>query len=86
MHMDLDTNMKLVGKRFPYLATYQVRVPLQFKIISLTHNTMQIGFSKDGMLNGIKVTVFTDCGWNPNDNYLSVAADHIDNGEYRYTV
>ncbi len=25
MHMDLETNMKLVGKRFPYLATYQVR-------------------------------------------------------------
>ncbi len=42
---------------------------------------MEIGFSKAGVLNGIKVTVFTDCGWNPNDNYLSVAADHIDNGE-----
>lgn len=24
MHLDLDTNMRLVGKRFPYLATYQV--------------------------------------------------------------
>ena len=25
MHLDLDTNMRLLGKRFPYLATYQVR-------------------------------------------------------------
>ena len=24
MHMDLDTNMKLIGKRYPYLATYEV--------------------------------------------------------------
>lgn len=24
MHMDIDTNMKLIGKRFPYLATYKV--------------------------------------------------------------
>ena len=28
MHMDLDTNMKLIGKRFPYLATYEVRSSL----------------------------------------------------------
>ena len=26
MHMDLDTNMKLLGKRFPYIATYEVRL------------------------------------------------------------
>ena len=25
MHMDLDTNMKLIGKRYPYLATYEVQ-------------------------------------------------------------
>ncbi len=34
------------------------------------------------MLNGIKVTVYTDCGWNPNDHALPVVAAHIDNGEY----
>ncbi len=27
MHLDLDTNMRLLGKRFPYLATYQVTTP-----------------------------------------------------------
>ena len=25
MHMDLDSNMKVVGKRWPYYATYTVR-------------------------------------------------------------
>ena len=25
MHMDLDTNMKMVGKRYPYYASYKVR-------------------------------------------------------------
>ena len=24
MHLDIDTNMKMVGKRFPYLAQYTV--------------------------------------------------------------
>ena len=40
----------------------------------------KIGSTKEGILNGIKVTLYADCGCSPNDNYLSVAADHIDNG------
>ena len=24
MHLDIDTNMKMIGKRFPYYATYTV--------------------------------------------------------------
>lgn len=26
MHMDLETNMKMIGKRFPFTATYQVSI------------------------------------------------------------
>ena len=26
------------------------------------------------------MTLYADCGWNPNDNSLPVAANHVDNG------
>ena len=35
MHMDLDTNMKLIGKRYPYLATYEV---LYFLVDIISNN------------------------------------------------
>ena len=28
------------------------------------------------------MTLYADCGLSPNDNYLSVAADHVDNGNH----
>lgn len=61
MHMDLETNMKMVGKRYPFLATYQV------------------GFSKEGIVNGIVLNVFGNAGVSTNDNAMSLFLDEIDN-------
>ena len=44
MHLDIDTNMKLIGKRFPFLATYQVCIA--------TH-TYLIAGTFDGKLNSV---------------------------------
>jgi len=63
MHLDIDTNMKMVGKRFPFYATYTV------------------GCTDAGIINGIEVTLYNDCGWSSNDNTYGGAVDHIDNGE-----
>lgn len=32
MHMDMDTNMKLIGKRFPYLATFKIGCSKEGKV------------------------------------------------------
>jgi len=61
MHLDIDTNMKMVGKRFPFYATYTV------------------GCTDAGIINGIEVTLYNDCGWSSNDNTYGGAVDHIDN-------
>ena len=61
--MDLETNMKMVGKRFPYLATYQV------------------GFSKQGVVNGVCLDIYANSGINPNDECTYCLPDSIDNGE-----
>lgn len=61
MHMDIDTNMKMVGKRFPYYASYT------------------IGSTEEGVVNGIEVSVYDDCGISRNDSSLSVAVNHLDN-------
>ena len=50
------------------------------------YDVFKIGSTKEGILNGIKVTLYADCGCSPNDNYLSVAADHIDNGNFPAVV
>ena len=41
----------------------------------------QIGFTDEGKLNGIKVTVYADCGSSPNDNALQFMFIHLDNGK-----
>lgn len=61
MHMDLETNMKSVGKRFPYYAKYTA------------------GCTKDGILNGIKIDMYTDAGCCNNDNSIWTAVAAIDN-------
>lgn len=61
MHLDIDTNMKMIGKRFPYYATYTV------------------GSTEEGILNGIEMTLYNNCGCNNNDNAMSLALPHIDN-------
>ena len=36
IHLDIDTNMKMVGKRFPYYASYKVNYyPLLYSVIVL---------------------------------------------------
>ena len=32
MHMDMDTNMRLIGKRYPYLATYKIGCSKERKV------------------------------------------------------
>ncbi|XP_019858733.1 PREDICTED: xanthine dehydrogenase/oxidase-like [Amphimedon queenslandica] len=61
LHMDLESNMKMVGKRYPYYAKYTV------------------GCTKAGVLNGIKIDVYTDAGCSSNDSYLPYALRNLDN-------
>ena len=88
MHMDLDTNMKMLGKRYPYLATYQVYTHMQIScVVFLSAGFIlpflvlfQIGSTKQGVVNGIDVKMYTDAGWEPNDHAIPIAITHIDNG------
>lgn len=41
---------------------------------------MQVGFSKEGIVNGISVDIFSNSGIHPNDESTSVMASFIDNG------
>ena len=61
MHMDIDTNMQMVGKRFPFYA--------QFKV----------GCTSDGLINGIKMTLYNDSGCSNNDNSIMLAVQSLDN-------
>ncbi|XP_019856500.1 PREDICTED: xanthine dehydrogenase/oxidase-like [Amphimedon queenslandica] len=61
LHMDLETNMKMIGKRYPYYAKYTV------------------GCSKEGILNGIKIDVYSNSGCTDNESYLSSVLHCIDN-------
>ena len=87
MHMDIDTNMKMIGKRIPYYATFTVSCILIFPTpplgtlfwLSVCH--LQVGCTEDGLINGIEATVYNDCGWCNNDNAMGMALDHIDNGQ-----
>ncbi|XP_061182872.1 xanthine dehydrogenase-like [Saccostrea echinata] len=64
LSLDFHVNMKMVGKRFPWMADYT------------------IGLSSDGMLEGVKITYYTDCGINPIDNSLAGMVLGMDNGYY----
>ena len=44
------------------------------------YSTLQIGCTDDGILNGIDVTIYNNCGWCNNDDPMGMAIDHIDNG------
>ena len=49
---------------------------------SFTRYVLQVGCTDAGIINGIEVTLYNDCGWSPNDNTYDIGAvDHIDNGE-----
>ena len=41
---------------------------------------LQIGCTDDGILNGIDVTIYNNCGWCNNDDPMGMAVHHIDNG------
>ena len=41
----------------------------------------QIGFTDEGIINGIEVTMYEDSGWSPNDGSYTLAVSHVDNGE-----
>ena len=47
----------------------------------------QIGTSKDGVVNGIQITIYCNCGWkmSPLDDAISLVMGHIDNGETTLT-
>lgn len=88
MHLDIDTNMKMIGKRIPYYATFTVSGEYVHEYVfykrEITcvyiYSTLQIGCTDDGILNGIDVTIYNNCGWCNNDNAMGMAIDHIDNG------
>ena len=44
--MDIDTNMKMVGKRYPYYATYKVSVALSISWSSLPAHWSRLGALK----------------------------------------
>ena len=43
--------------------------------------SFQIGFTDEGIINGIEVTMYEDSGWSPNDGSYTLAVSHVDNGE-----
>ncbi len=42
---------------------------------------MQVGFSKEGIVNGISLNVYGNAGISPNDNSNDPILNHIDNGK-----
>ncbi|XP_048729395.2 xanthine dehydrogenase-like isoform X2 [Ostrea edulis] len=64
LNVDFHVNMKMLGKRFPWMADYT------------------IGLSSDGMLEGVKMTYYSDCGISPADNSLAGFAIGMDNAYY----
>ncbi|XP_069131710.1 xanthine dehydrogenase-like [Argopecten irradians] len=64
MNMEFHTNMDMMGKRFPYMANYQV------------------GCTDAGVLNGVKITYYTDCGYLPLDHALPVVMLFSDNAYF----
>ena len=81
MELDLETNMKLIGKRFPYLANYEVS-PLYLKkyLIVIFSFPFQVGVSNEGKVAGVIVDIFANAGISPTEESTSVMADFIDNG------
>ncbi|XP_061183006.1 uncharacterized protein LOC133191267 [Saccostrea echinata] len=64
LNLDLHVNMKMLGKRAPWMGDYMV------------------GLSSDGMLQGIKLTYYADCGISPADNCLIIMGKGMDNAYY----
>ena len=79
IHLDLDTNMKMVGKRFPYYATYKVTLIIHCTV-QCDVVMSQVGFTDDGVINGIVMDVYTNSGCHNNDQACNVAMFYIDNG------
>ena len=50
-------------------------------VLSVSLLLAQIGFTDEGKLNGVNVTVYADCGCSPNDNSLGAIFHHLDNGK-----
>eukprot|EP00112_Aurelia_sp_Birch-Aquarium-sp1_P026163 Seg91.7 transcript_id=Seg91.7/GoldUCD/mRNA.D3Y31 product="Xanthine dehydrogenase" protein_id=Seg91.7/GoldUCD/D3Y31 len=64
MVMSLNDNLKVVGKRSPFLTKYKV------------------GFSKDGHLQAIDLTIYTDAGFNPENADGFIAGLSVDNAYF----
>lgn len=58
-----------------------VPVPADYDCLMLF---MQVGFTKEGIVNGISVNVFSNSGLHPNDESTVVLKDFIDNGMSPY--
>lgn len=77
--MDLESNMRMVGKRFPYYVKYTVSNGSVLFLLFLSLS--QVGCTKDGVLNGVKADIYTDSGSNDNDNSISMSMMTIDNSK-----
>ena len=82
IHLDIDSNMKMVGKRFPYYTTYQVR-----KYSAIVTNyvdefglLLQAGFGSDGTINGIIMEIYGNSGCYNNDISITGGMMFLDNG------
>jgi len=74
--------MKMVGKRFPYFTTYQVR-----KYSATVTNSvdefgllLQAGFGSDGTINGIIMEIYGNSGCYNNDMPITFGLMFLDNG------
>ena len=82
--MDLESNMRMVGKRFPYYVKYTVSKGSVFFLLSLFLS--QVGCTKDGVLNGVKADIYTNSGSNDNDNSISMSMMTIDNSKLLFAM
>ena len=54
--------------------------PEGFANPSFLPSGQQVGCTEEGLLNGVEMTVYTDCGYCPNEDSLYLVVDHVDNG------
>ena len=77
MHMDLDTNMKMAGKRYPSYASYKVRPQAH---VSHLCCCPQVGSTREGILNAVEIILYEDSGHTNNDScVMSPALFSLDN-------
>ena len=50
---------------------------------STTSLSLQVAFSKEGIISGIIMNVYGNAGRSTNDNALYILENHIDNGMYK---